>query len=55
MANLVVGGGNSLIKGFDDRISKELINLETEEMNINIISNKDFRGFSVYNGLYILS
>ena len=38
LSNIIIQGGNSLVPGFDQRIKRELITLNTFDANINIVN-----------------
>ncbi|KAN0027381.1 hypothetical protein ACTFIU_010328 [Dictyostelium citrinum] len=53
--NIVLSGGSTLIKGFSDRLSKELSNLAPSSLQFNIIENPDRKNLSWIGGSIVSS
>ncbi|KAN0034174.1 hypothetical protein ACTFIV_000660 [Dictyostelium citrinum] len=53
--NIVLSGGSTLIKGFSDRLSKELSNLAPSSLKFNIIVNPDRKNLSWIGGSIVSS
>ena len=51
--NIVVAGGNSLIKGFSQRLKKEMTSLVPPAAKVDIITSEDQDNMSWYGGSVI--
>ncbi len=52
-SNIVLSGGNSLMKGFPQRLRKEMTSLAPPVVKINVITSEDQSNMSWYGGSVI--